>query len=317
MERFHKKGKSAFLISCAVSLVIGLIVFGIEKLVQHLWVENLFSLGIGSLYMVFFTVAVLGVFLNFLGSFGDKIGFIGFVVGTAAAFIFTGVNLASGVANENMFNVLSCVPVPIVLYGYYLDHYVTDEKTHTTEHAATAGFLALILVLGLGIADACITKQSVSMIIAGVVIGALYALLLGVWIPRFIKQGTLPFSAQITYTEEDANSAIYHEDFPSEATIRECRDIISAAMKSSHITRGLGEFVADYQVSAPFTDMIVITLWFKEKNMTTKNTSAYFHSRNVLYARLRAMTEDCPYRVSWDVQGVDGHFSEYLSPTEW
>lgn len=317
MARFKVKGKGAFLVDCLIYLIIGLILFGIEKLVQHFWVHSLFSRGIGALFMVYVIAAALGVFLNFVGSFGDVVGFIGFCIGTTASLVFLAVNLSYGVSHHSMFNVVSCVCVPIILYGYFSDHYVKNAATHTTTSVTTSTFVCLILVLALGIADACIKKSGVSLTITSVILAVLFVILLAVWIPRFVKQKTLPFSNNVTYVEEDENSVLYHVDFPERASIQECRNIIASAIKNNHMTRGLGEFVADYQVQAPFTDMIVINLWYKEKDSKKKSTSAYYRSRNKLSARLRAMAEDCPYKVTWDVRDVDGNFYEYLSPTDY
>ena len=316
MAKYKEKGKKEFLKDSAIYLGVGLALFGIEELVQALWVHSLFSRGIGALYMVYIVAAVMSLLLNYVGSYGEKVGFIGFCAGTAAALIFAGTNLGYGTSHQTMFHLLSCIPVPILLYAAYSDHYTKTNGT-STEHIGTASFLALLLVLGLGIADVCIKKEGVSMTITLIVIGVLFLILLAVWIPRYIKQGTLPFSGEITYKEEDMNYAIYHLQYPAGASIRECRDIIASSMKSDHITRGLGEFVADYEVTAPYTDLIVINLRFKEKSGETKSSSAYYHSRNVLFGRIRAITEDCPYRVSWDVQGVKGSFSDHFSPLDW
>ena len=316
MAKFHEKGKSEFLKDSIVYLIIGLVLLGIEKVVQVLWVHSLFSRGIGALFMVYLTAAVMNALLNYVGSYGGTVGFIGFAAGTGVSLVFVISNLSYGVSHHHMFNILSCISVPMILYAAYSDHYASSSKT-STEHVGTAAFLSLILVLGLGIADACIKKTNLSMIISLAFLGVLFVILLAVWIPRYIKQGTLPFSTQISYKEEDMNSAIYHLDFPANATIRQCRDIIADSMKHDHLTRNLGKFVADYKVSAPYTDTIVIELWYREKDGSTKMHSDYFHSRNVLNARLRAMTEDCPYRVTWDVRDVEGNFAEYLSPTEW
>ena len=316
MAKYKEKGKSAFLKDSGIYLIIGLVLFGIEKLVQALWVDDLFSRGIGALFMVYIVAAVMNLLLNYVGSYGEKMGFVGFCAGTGAALIFLGVSLGYGASHHTMFHVLSCLPVPLILYAAYSDHYAKTNAT-TTEHIGTASVLSLFLVLGLGLADAFIKKEGVSMTISLIVIGVLFLILLAVWIPRYVKQGALPFSGEITYKEEDTNYAIYHLEYPAGTSIRECRDIIASSMKKDHITRGLGEFVADYEVSAPFTDQIVINLWFKEKSGGTKSTSAYYHSRNVLFGRLRAMTEDCPYRVSWDVQGVNGSFPGSFSSLDW
>ena len=316
MAKYKEKGKTEFLKDSAIYLVVGLALFGIEKLVQALWVHDLFSRGIGALYMVYIVAAVMSLLLNYVGAYGGTLGFIGFCAGTAAALIFVGTNLGYGASHHTMFHILSCLPVPIILYAAYSDHYA-ETNTTTTEHIGTASFLSLLFVLGLGIADACIKKDGVSMTISLIAVGVLFLILLAVWIPRYVKQGTLPFSGEISYKAEDTNYAIYHLEYPRGASIRECRDIIASSMKRDHITRGLGEFVADFEVSAPYTDLIVINLWFKEKNGATKSTSTYSHSRNVLFGRIRAMTEDCPYRVSWDVQGVNGSFSDHFSSLDW
>lgn len=235
--------RTSFIRDSIMCLVLGLIVFGIAYLVKTWWVHDLFSRGIfAAIVFPFFFFAIMRFIGGFLASYGGILGFVCFCICGGITILLGSLFLIIAINTKNEPLMYLVMSAPIIMLGTCDDHEETDENKANTYGTLGMAGLALVVELILGIM-ALFINPSVMWVIYYIVLSLGFVVLLATRIPKYIKEGELPWANETDYREEKSGGGSSGGGGHASELSWCIRDAVATGLKSVDVSKAGSRYI--------------------------------------------------------------------------